>query len=93
MSRSAAYTRAQLAIAELKASVHELLELGMEPTVNGRALTNAQIGRALGIYQGHEGHEGHIPRSILALMEADGTVKQDEDTKLWRLRGDSNLPS
>jgi len=81
MSRNTAYTRAQVAIAELKASVHELLDLEPKPTL----MTNAKIGRALGIYQGHKGHEGHISRTILALMEADGTVEQVE-RKTWRIR-------
>ena len=81
MSRSTAYTHSQLAIAELKASVPELLELES----NG-IMTNAKIGRALGIYQGHKGHEGHISRTILGLMETDGTVEQFGKQPYWRLR-------
>lgn len=49
-------------------------------------MTNAEIGRSLGIYAGHVGHEGHIPRTLLALMESDGVVSQDEKSKRWVLR-------
>jgi len=75
-----AYELAQEAMAKLRTAVHALLESAP------KGLTNAQIGRSLGIYPGHVGHEGHIPRTILALMEAEGTVEQDRDTKLWTLR-------
>ena len=34
---------------------------------------------------GHVEHEGHIPRTLLALMEAEGVVQQDKATKLWSL--------
>jgi hypothetical protein len=73
------YKVAQVAMANLKASVYELLALK-----KGVGLTNAQIGRALGIYTGHKGHEGHIPRTLLAIMENEGVVKQNED-KTWVL--------
>jgi hypothetical protein len=49
-------------------------------------MSNAAIGRSLGIYSGHAGHEGHISRTILALMEAEGVVEQDTATKVWKLR-------
>jgi hypothetical protein len=75
-----AYVLAQEAMAKLRIAVHVILESAPE------GLTNARIGRSLGIYPGHVGHEGHIPRTILALMEAEGTVEQDGDTKLWTLR-------
>ena len=57
-----AYHLAQNAMADLKAAVYSLLE-GAPP----EGLTNAQIGRRLGIYAGHVEHEGHIPRTLLAL--------------------------
>lgn len=75
------YHRAQSAIAELKSSVFELL---VEAGTNG--LTNAEIGRHLGIYMGHAGHEGHVSRTMLALMESEGVVQQDASTKRWTLR-------
>ncbi len=77
---SAAYTMAQQSMAGLRAAVHLLLEEAPD------GLSNARIGRALGIYSGHVGHEGHISRTILALMEAEGVAEQDKSTKRWRLR-------
>jgi DNA-binding IclR family transcriptional regulator len=74
------YRTAQLAIAELKAAVLEVISRGPES-----GLKNAEIGRALGIYRGHEGHEGHISRTLLAMLEEEGVVRQDED-KRWSLR-------
>jgi hypothetical protein len=74
------YFLAQMAMAQLKASVH--IVLGRN--VNG--LKNSEIGRELGIYMGHVEHEGHIPRTLLAIMEAEGVVEQDKETKAWRLR-------
>jgi hypothetical protein len=73
------YNQAQIAIANLKSAIYQLLSNQKE---NG--MTNAQIGRALGIYTGHKGHEGHIPRTLLAIMENEGVVKQNED-KTWVL--------
>jgi hypothetical protein len=75
-----AYKLAQGAMADLKAAVHRVLRQGPP-----EGSTNAVIGRLLGIYQGHEGHEGHIPRTILAIMESEGVVEQDSETKKWRL--------
>jgi hypothetical protein len=50
-------------------------------------LRNVEIGRALGIYMGHDRqHEGHIPRVLVAIMESEGVVEQDGGTKAWRLR-------
>jgi len=49
-------------------------------------MRNADIGRALGIHAGHVEHEGHIPRTLLALMEKEGVVQQDPQTKLWTIR-------
>ena len=75
------YHRAQQAIADLKAAIHQLLTLAADP-----GLTNAEIGRTLGIYTGHVGHEGHIPRTLLAVMEAEGVVCQDAASKRWTLK-------
>lgn len=49
-------------------------------------MTNAEIGRTLGIYSGHVGHEGHISRTLLAIMESEGVVSQHSDSKRWRIR-------
>lgn len=76
------YLKAQMAIAHLKAAVHETLK-----SAPAEGLKNVEIGRRLGIYMGHIEHEGHIPRTILGMMEAEGVVEQDEQTKLWKLRG------
>lgn len=74
------YQKAQTAIAYLKAAVYEILVMAPEA-----GLRNVDIGRALGIYTGHVEHEGHISRTILALMEADGTINQDKESKSWTL--------
>jgi hypothetical protein len=74
------YTRAQRAMAELKGVVYELI------AENGEELTNAEIGRRLGIYQGHVGHEGHTSRTILAMLEAEEVVVQNKESKAWGLR-------
>jgi hypothetical protein len=71
------YRKAQTAIAELKSATFELLERGEI------AKTNAEIGRSLGIYMGHIGHEGHISRTILSLMEDEGSVIQDGKGGKW----------
>jgi hypothetical protein len=76
-----AYRLAQRAIADLKSAV--IIELSRMDT--GSGLSNAEVGRLLGIYAGHKGHLGHIPRTLLAIMEADGTVQQDKASKKWRL--------
>ena len=47
---SEAYLKAQVALAGLKGAVHSLL------ANNPQGLSNAEIGRTLGIYQGHKGH-------------------------------------
>ncbi len=75
------YHLAQKALADLKAAIIQLLESAPEG-----GLSNAEIGRTLGIYQGHIGHEGHISRTLLAMMESEGVVVQDKKTKWWRLR-------
>jgi hypothetical protein len=73
------YLKAQIALAGLKGAVHSLL------SKNPQGLSNAEIGRTLGIYQGHKGHEGHISRTVLAFLENEGAVKQNEETKVWYL--------
>lgn len=75
-----AYQLAQEAMAGLKTSVYLILQGSPD------GLTNAAIGRSLGIYSGHIRHEGHISRTILALMEAEGVTEQDPATKVWKLR-------
>ena len=76
-----AYRLAQRAIADLKSALRHILEHR-----ESDGMTNAEIGRTLGIYAGHVGHEGHISRTILAVMESEGVVAQDAATKRWRLR-------
>lgn len=75
------YHLAQKAIADLKAAVRQVLERAA-----GEGMTNAEIGRTLGIYGGHVGHEGHISRTILAVMESEGVVAQEAATKRWSIR-------
>ena len=75
-----AYYRSQLAISELKTAIFELLA-----STSLAGLTNAEIGRALGIYHGHIGHEGHVSRTLLGLMEQEGVVQQDDESKRWNL--------
>lgn len=82
------YARAQVAMAELKAAVYEIL--AQAPS---GGLTNVQIGRTLGIYTGHVGHEGHISRTILALLEKEGVAVQDKDKKGWSLRRQFESPA
>lgn len=76
-----AYQQAQHAIAELKTAVRRLLEHGPS-----EGMTNAEIGRSLGIHGGHVRHEGHISRTMLAMMESEGVVMQDATTKRWKIR-------
>lgn len=73
------YRRAQAGIAELKAAVLSLLE-------KQSGLTNAAVGRTLGIYAGHKGHEGHISRTILAMLEQEGVVEQSANDQKWSIR-------
>lgn len=74
------YAKAQMAISNLKAAIYEVL------LESSDGMTNAQLGRSLGIYVGHKRHEGHISRTILALMEVEEVVKQDPTTKIWTLK-------
>ena len=73
------YFLAQTAMAQLKAAIHIVLSR------NQGGLRNSEIGRELGIYMGHVEHEGHIPRTLLAIMEAEGVVEQDKKTKIWKI--------
>jgi len=75
------YELAQKGISELKSAIYMLLSRD-----NMSGMSNAQIGRMLGIYMGHVGHEGHISRTLLAIMESEGLVEQDKSSKLWRIR-------
>lgn len=75
------YADAQEAIKILKLAIYRvLLDAG------AKGMKNAEVGRVLGIYAGHEGHEGHIPRTLLGMMQSEGVVEQDQRTKSWRLR-------
>lgn len=74
------YFIAQSGITQLKQAIHVLLA-----SVGDSGLTNAEIGRTLGIYAGHAGHEGHISRTLLALMGVEAVVEQNPDTKRWKL--------
>lgn len=67
-------------MAELKGAVYELI------VENPDGLTNAGIGRRLGIHQGHVGHEGHMSRTILVMLEAGEAVIQNKESKVWSLR-------
>ena len=78
---SEAYNLAQRAISDLKTAIHSVL------MNNSEGLSNAEIGRSLGIYQGHSGnHEGHISRVLLGIMQSEGNIDQDEKTKKWSLK-------
>jgi hypothetical protein len=77
-SSSQPYHLAQRAIADLKTAVLATIRKGPPD-----GMANVEIGRTLGIYTGHEGHEGHIPRTILAMLEDEGVIEQDEKSKRW----------
>lgn len=74
------YRRAQIAVVELKACVRDALAAAGKD-----GLTNAEVGRSLGIYAGHVGHEGHVSRTLLGMLEAEGVAQQDEASKRWTL--------
>ncbi len=80
-----AYADAQAAIASLKSAIYSVL-LDIAPG----DLSNAEIGKTLGIYGGHKGHVGHISRTLLEMMQSEEVVVQHADTKRWRLK---SLPS
>lgn len=69
---------AQRAVADLKAAVLRFLRK------HGTAgATNAEIGKALGIYFGHKGHVGHVSRAILDQLEKESLVRQEPESKRW----------
>lgn len=70
--------QAQIGLLYLKSAVYELLQ-----AAPADGLSNAQIGRTLGIYSGHVGHEGHVSRTILGILEAEGRVRQLEKRGSW----------
>jgi len=73
---SESYNLAQRAVAGLKTAIPSVL------LDHKNGLSNAEIGRALGIYHGHGGqHEGHISRVLLELMQLEGIISQDKKTK------------
>ena len=82
MERETPYELAQKGITFLKSAVYNLLLQNQ----NDSGLTNAELGRALGIYGGHVRHEGHISRTILSIMESEGVVIQDKKSKRWRVK-------
>lgn len=67
---------AQRAIADLMAAVFSAV-------CRNLALTNAQLGRMMGIYSGHVGHEGRISRTLLGLLEKEGVIEQNNSDKTW----------
>lgn len=75
------YQLAQRAIADLKSAVYSTVDQAPEG-----GLTNAAIGRTLGIYSGHVGHEGHISRTILSMLESEGVVQQNKESKKWTIK-------
>jgi hypothetical protein len=79
-NQSMAFQLAQSAMADLKVAVRMLLAEAPK-----QGLTNAQIGRTLGIYAGHVKHVGHISRTILELLRSDGVAEQDGERGPWRL--------
>jgi len=65
------------ALSELRGVVHaKLLE-------NKDGLTNAQLGRSLGLYMGHVGHQGCVSRTILEMLKENEMAWQDPATKRW----------
>lgn len=72
------YQQAQHAVAELKSAVLRLLV-----SAGKDGLRNSQVGRALGIYAGHVRHEGHISRTVLAMLESEGLLRQEPVSKKW----------
>lgn len=81
-----AYFLAQRAIADLKTAVLQTINSGPKG-----GLTNAELGRSLGIYMGHVRHEGHISRTLLNMLEGEGVVVQDSKTKKWKLKSHTKI--
>ena len=79
--KATAYNLAQRAISDPTTTVCLLLNNSEQ------SLSNAEIGRALGIYHGHSGkHEGHISRVLLELMKVEGLIIQDIKNKKWSIK-------
>lgn len=79
------YNNSQQAIATLKGAIHTLL------TNHPQGLKNAQIGQMLGIHKGHGNqHAGHITRTLLEIMQNEGTVIQSK-SKLWNVCNPVNV--
>lgn len=76
-----AYQLAQHGMAEMKSDIHQVLK-----TVYPKAFKNHKIGRMLGIYQGHVRHEGHVSRTLLEIMKSEGTIEQNKEDKIWRMK-------
>lgn len=79
-STALAYANAQAAMESLKSAAYRVL---LDPAPH--SFKNVDVGKTLGIHASHVRHEGHIPRTLLAIVESEGVVKQDTDTKSWRL--------
>lgn len=81
MNATEAYHLAQKGIADLKAAI-----LALITSAGNEGLTNAEVGKALGIYRGHSqsGHEGHVSRFLLERMREEQVIVQG-DGKRWRL--------
>lgn len=79
-----AYNLAQRAISDLKTAVYVVLN------ESDHELTNAEIGRKLGIYHGHSGqHEGHVSRVLLELLQSEGLIAQNKKTKKWFVKSNA----
>ena len=80
--RREAYGRAQNAILELKAAVLSLLS-----TAPSDGMKNCELGRSLGLYMGYGGqHQGCLMRTILDLLEQEGSVVKEPDSQAWSIR-------
>lgn len=73
------YYKAQSGLALMKDAVYQLLK-----DCDPKGLRNVDIGKSLGIYNGHKRHEGHISRTLLEMMQTEGVIEQRSD-KLWYL--------
>lgn len=87
MNKTNGYQRAHAALLELKSVVLETLAAAGQ-----EGLTNAELGRGLGIYHGYEnadgveGHPGHISRWLLGELQREEMVRQDS-AKRWSVVG------
>jgi len=76
------FSKAQQGIHLIKTAIYELL------LDNPRGLTNAEIGKQLGIYRGYAGQnkqQGHICRTLLEHLKEDFVVDQrtEQSRKVW----------